>query len=525
MMGVMGASYLAGAFVGRALSFGNTFAAVWPPNALLVAVLIRSDVRLWPYLVLATCPANVAFNAWRGQLLLVSVAYWMANMATSVAIAGIVRRVHGRIALDRLVQVAGFALAVALSTMVGAVIGAAVIHLSNPAVRIAAAWRSWWMGDLFSILVVAPVIIAFPWRRVGAEPVRVSRECVAYGVALAAATAATVSAPLVGVDARLLVQLLAIPLLGWSSLRLGVAGTTWAVLVVSFLVVWNHVRGVGEFVSPLGFTADGALAVHAILSGLSLTFLGIAAAVQETRDSALRLQRRDETRKAFLAAMAHEIRNPLSIILASVEVAEDRSADRGALAPEEPLRAIEGAARQILEVVEDTLQVSQTEGEPAPQLEPVWLPALWRDLHTECRTMQRGADVALRWKLPGPDVTVLTDPKRVRTMVRNLVGNALKFTDRGQVSVECRADDHTVTFVVEDTGIGIPAPDRERIFELFHRGSDPEHQRRHGTGVGLYLVRRYAVECGGTVTLTSAPRQGSVFTLTLPRVIAKSRVA
>jgi len=208
------------------------------------------------------------------------------------------------------------------------------------------------------------------------------------------------------------------------------------------------------------------------------------------------------------------------VILASVEMADAPMP----AASKASLGIIERAARQILEVVDDTLEAAQRDDERAGP-EPVRIPALWGSLLADCEAMTRAPDVALDWKQPAPEVTVMLERQRVVTMLRNLVRNALKFTDRGRVEVECRIDDANVTFVVADTGIGIPFEEQERIFGLYECGTGNAARRRPGTGVGLYLVRKYATECGGSISLRSVPQQGSTFTLILPRSAGVQRVA
>jgi len=284
------------------------------------------------------------------------------------------------------------------------------------------------------------------------------------------------------------------------------------------VVVFNHVQGRGAFVGPDGVTPARAAAVQAVLSGLSFTFLYLAASLQQTRDSAARLQSRDDGRQTFVAAMAHEIRNPLGVIFASVSRAREAT-DAG------PLQDIERAARAILEVVEEVLSVGRVEqGGPVLRGEALWLPALWRELRWQCAGMPRAADVALDWIEPTPAVTLITDRRCVVTILRNLVGNALKFTDRGSVRVACAVAEDTVAFTVEDTGIGIPLAEQARVFELYQRGQG-EAGRRPGTGLGLYLVKQYAEACGGAVTVSGRPGVGSTFTVTLPRTLPTSAAA
>jgi anti-sigma regulatory factor (Ser/Thr protein kinase) len=113
--------------------------------------------------------------------------------------------------------------------------------------------------------------------------------------------------------------------------------------------------------------------------------------------------------------------------------------------------------------------------------------------------------------------TVETDAVRFRQMLLNLLGNAVKFTEQGSVSVRTRysSSDSTLTVEISDTGIGIPAAAIDRVFQPFHQADSSVVRRHGGTGLGLSIVKRFAVLLGGDVTVTSQPGSGSTFTLTI----------
>jgi signal transduction histidine kinase len=120
-----------------------------------------------------------------------------------------------------------------------------------------------------------------------------------------------------------------------------------------------------------------------------------------------------------------------------------------------------------------------------------------------------------------PPLTMVTDDAKVSQILRNLVSNALKYTERGEVRIAARRiEPAAVAFTVADTGIGIDPADQERIFEDFIQLEHRLQQNHHGTGLGLPLSRRLAQLLGGSLTVTSEPGIGSTFTLTLPEVYA-----
>jgi signal transduction histidine kinase len=225
------------------------------------------------------------------------------------------------------------------------------------------------------------------------------------------------------------------------------------------------------------------------------------------------LERASRLKSEFLSTMSHELRTPLNVILGYTEMARDPGADgeRDGF-----LERIETAGRDLLELIDDTLEIGRIEaGRADVQLETVSLDGFWAELGRVCAKLPRRHEVALTWEL-APAVVLVTDPRKLAIVVRNLVGNALKFTERGEVRAGVRATHEAVVLEVQDTGVGIRPEDREVIFEMFRQADGSETRRFGGTGLGLYIVRRFVQQIGGSVSLDSEPGRGSVFRVTLP---------
>jgi PAS domain S-box-containing protein len=223
----------------------------------------------------------------------------------------------------------------------------------------------------------------------------------------------------------------------------------------------------------------------------------------------------NRVKSEFVSTMSHELRTPLHVVMGYAEMARDQELPLSER--EELLVGIERAGRELLDLVEDTLDVGRLEaGQSAVRFEAVGLRTFWAGMWANCAELRRRADVALVWGHEVPDVMVVTDPRKLRAVVGNLVSNACKFTERGRVEACVALCDDRLQLSVTDTGIGIRPEDRNVIFEMFRQADGSETRKFGGTGVGLYIVSRFVGQLGGTVTVESTPGEGSTFTVTLP---------
>jgi signal transduction histidine kinase len=216
--------------------------------------------------------------------------------------------------------------------------------------------------------------------------------------------------------------------------------------------------------------------------------------------------------------MSHELRTPLNSIINIARLLLARL--DGDLSPEQAKQVtlIRDSASHLTEMVNDLLDLARIEaGKTALRLGDVEVPELLAGLRGVFRPLLTSDRVALVFEAREPLPTLRTDEGRLSQILRNLIGNAVKFTEQGEVRVSAeRAPDGRVTFTVADTGIGIAPEDQERIFEEYEQVDTPLQARVAGTGLGLPLSRKLARLLGGDLTLASTPGAGSVFRLVLP---------
>jgi len=240
------------------------------------------------------------------------------------------------------------------------------------------------------------------------------------------------------------------------------------------------------------------------------------------------LQRASAYKSEFLANMSHELRTPLnsSLILAKLLV-DNRD---GNLNAEQVkfAQTIYSAGNDLLTLINDILDLSRIEaGKLDVRPESVPLGRLAEELSNtfEPIAKDRGLEFSIRSE-PGLPAVIFTDPTRLTQILRNLLSNALKFTERGGVFLTMRrAANGSVAFDVRDTGIGIAREQHAVIFEAFRQADGTTNRKYGGTGLGLSISRDLARLLGGDLGLESAPGRGSTFTLVLPEHYAPSNGA
>lgn len=227
----------------------------------------------------------------------------------------------------------------------------------------------------------------------------------------------------------------------------------------------------------------------------------------------------DRLKGELLSTVSHELRTPLAAIkgFSSTLLMYFRRLPRAEQIAF--LQEIDSAADRLTELVENLLQLSRLEsGALKVEREPVALSGVLASAVEDARRRHTSREINFN---PAPDLpVVLADQRRIRQVVSNLLENAVKFSpDGGAVTVAAhRAPDGSAEFSVADQGIGMPAAERERVFERFHRVTSGRAADIGGTGLGLAICRRIVEQHGGRITLTSIEGEGSTFTVTLPAI-------
>jgi signal transduction histidine kinase/CheY-like chemotaxis protein/HPt (histidine-containing phosphotransfer) domain-containing protein len=255
----------------------------------------------------------------------------------------------------------------------------------------------------------------------------------------------------------------------------------------------------------------------------------VALRTAELRESNRRLAEAAQAKSNFLDRMSHELRTPMNGVVGMTELLA-----RSALSPTQArlTQTIRSSAQVLLQIVNDLLDLSKVQ---AGKVVLEQLPIDLVPLLEECTSVFMGAaeskDIELIVCPPAFDCGLLLgDPLRIRQILMNLVGNAIKFTTHGQIVVraDVQRDDAgsaMVQFSVSDTGIGMDAATIAKIFEPFTQGDESTSRRYGGSGLGLAICRELAALLGGSITVDSRPAAGSLFQVRLPMSVAAASPA
>ncbi|MEZ5753463.1 MAG: ATP-binding protein [Paracoccaceae bacterium] len=255
--------------------------------------------------------------------------------------------------------------------------------------------------------------------------------------------------------------------------------------------------------------------------GVFLGYRGVGSDVTELYLAKARAEEASRTKSMFLANMSHEIRTPMNGVLGMAEVLESALTD-----PEHKrmIGTIRKSGETLLNILNDILDMSKIEAgkmelEEVP-FSPVDLAERVEDLH-RLMAEEKGLDFEVLVST-GAETRRMGDPFRVQQILHNLVSNAIKFTDRGEVTVEVSGRRGTpLVLEVRDTGIGMSPQEIERLHEEFRQADSSVTRRFGGTGLGMSITRTLVQRMGGDIKVTSAPGKGTTIRITLPLPVAE----
>ena len=534
---LLAAAYFAAAKVSLLAAIPPGYAtAIWPPPGIALAGLLLGSTRLWPGVWIGSFAANLTVEG----ALLASLVIATGSALQAFAVATLVRRQLGvPRRFERVREVLKFVGLCAGGAIIAPTVALLPLATIYPLATADLAWNwwTWWQGDASGMLIFAPLILS--WSAPGISwTLRRAAEAIAFVAMLLLAGEIVFT----GDFGRTFVL---VPFVVWSAFRFGQREVTTASALICAMALWYTLRaGIGPFanvslneslllllvfVSTVVVTGLVLCAVlsqlHAAMEALRGRQVRTERALSEREAELVRAkeaaEKASETKSQFLANMSHELRTPLNSLLILARLLADNTT--GNLTPKQVqfARTIHDSGIDLLTLINDLLDLTKIESGAAAtalNISQARLDDLRDELERGFRQLaqQKGLEfaIALEPELPK---AVRTDATRLKQILKNLLANAFKFTQRGGVRlVIAPAAPRSIAFAVVDTGIGIAPDKQEIIFEPFRQADGSTSRQYGGTGLGLSISRELARLLGGELTVSSVPGQGSTFTLLLP---------
>jgi len=515
------ASYLLGGSLGLSIYPVHDLASlVWPPAGIAVAALLLWGNRLWPVIFVAAFLVNF-FN---GAPVLICAGIAVGNTLEALTASYLMRRIGFQNWFGRLRDSLGFIILAAFwATTVSATVGVGSLALGGlvPTADILSTWFTWWVGDVMSVLVVAPLLITWlSGRPFSRNPAEIA-ERIAILTSIAVITLLVSWAPFNQIGTMPLLYILIIPLI-WAGLRAGPRIVMLGIFLTCFIGLAGLI-GSGTAVST-----QSILLTQLLLGTITIVFLIFTSAVEERKDAITALRKhvlnledavkeisyQDQAKNEFLALLAHELRNPLAPIVSSVEMIK---LEKGLDTPmRRMIRTIDEHINTLVRLVDDLLDTSRI-SQKKLQREPVELQRVMRRCMAVVEPLMKSRGHHFTASIPPDPLWLEADPVRLEQIVVNILNNAAKYTEHGgTVDLKVRVIDGTVEIRVHDSGIGIPAGMLEKIFEPFLQ-VERKDRLNAGIGIGLALTKYLTEMHGGIIeAFSSGEGQGSEFIVVLP---------
>ncbi len=243
----------------------------------------------------------------------------------------------------------------------------------------------------------------------------------------------------------------------------------------------------------------------------------VAERTRELTEANIRLKKMERLKSEFLATMSHELRTPLNTIIGFTGIILKGMAGEVNEEQRKQLSMVYSSAKHLLSLINGILDLSKIEaGKMAILKDQFRLKDVVSEVIHSFSPMISQKGLQLVTEIPDDIPEIHSDRKKVFQIMLNLVGNAVKFTETGEIRIRCRFDENRLEVSVSDTGIGIKEEDMELLFEAFRQIDGTAQRKYQGSGLGLYLCKRLVTLLGGTIRAESEYGKGSRFTFTLP---------
>ena len=536
---VIGAIHYGLATLAGAVSFESGASAIWPSSGFYLAALMLFGPRLWLPILLSELFANTLLFYPNAPATVIGIS--AISTVEPVVTAWLIRRFIGKRDLfGRSLHVFKFLMLIVPSPLITTSLAVVVLCATGqaPWEYYVPIWQTWSISVITGRLIVTPAILAwarYPWRQIKLR----GRDLIEFSSLILCLVIISKYA-FMGNP----VEYMMIPLLLWAAFRFSAAESTLLVVAISAIAVVSTVRGFGSFVKPS--IPESFWLLQSFVCVIALTTYFLLAVLNENRRAEQRLKNVNEdlenrvaertaelsqareladtanqAKSEFLANMSHELRTPLNGILGYAQI----------LQRNEPLSTkgrtgvdvIQQCGSHLLTLINDVLDLSKIEARKL-ELQPTafHLPAFLQSVVeiNRIRAEQKGIDFDFQASADLP-AGVYADEKRLRQVLINLLGNAIKFTERGSVTLSVEPVGDKIRFEVADTGVGMTPEQVEKIFLPFEQVGDVKKQSE-GTGLGLAITHKIVALMDSEVKVQSELGQGSRFAFEVALPVAEN---
>ncbi len=499
---------------------------VWPPSGIALAALLLYGDKLWPGIFLGAFLVNYSLS---GSTLITALSIATGNTLEIVIAIWLLKKISlFSSSFQKLTDVLSLVFIAALiSPLIAATIGTFTLSFSGAlqSEMLFSTWIAWWAGDFMGILMFCPLVLICV-NSVSRKK-SFTFESVAFYLLVIICGLVIYSDSSVGPFEGMTLCYLLFPLLMWAALRLGSLQMIIGYFLVFTIAVIGTKLGKGPFIHER--LSDSLLFLQIFLATLLISNLVLSSVMRElslsrevekmARESADNANR---AKGSFVATISHEIRNPLFSIMGFSDLLKKQE-----MPSEERSKYVDiiiNNSKQLLKLIDSILDLEKIDsGSVQLEIEPIIVRDFINEVVASLKIQAQQKNIYLNLEISEymPEV-IFTDYFKLRQILLNVIGNAIKFTSSGGVTVHVKQTwVGPLIFEVKDTGVGVTPEQIEKLFLPFAQGDSSIYKKFGGSGLGLSVAKKLATVLGGNIFYDGSPTdQGSVFSVEIP--ISKS---